>query len=342
MAAFLLSWNPAKYPWDDLRKNIERVRRKGFVSGRWSCGNRTDLPKGSEFFLIRLGPALKGIVGRGVTASDPFEDKHWDPEKRRQKIKALYVKVRFTDLNETPVIPWEELQQLPLSRFKWSRDASGAALPEVLVEELDRRWMARKTQHEVAAPAGAGLDILSSHPFADQLTQELAILGREDLSPTEKESLIRARRGHGRYRQDLEKVEIACRLTGLIDRRHLRASHIKPWSVSNDDEKLDPNNGLLLSPHIDHLFDRGYISFTDKGELLVSKFLNPVVLSDWGLTASIKPKPFSVKQRVYLDYHRKHVFENHGRAKEPDEREASDAPHPSGDIVLREIVRGSG
>ena len=318
------------------------MRRKGSVSGRWSCGNRTDLPKGSEFFLIRLGPALKGIVGRGVTASVPFEDKHWDPGKRRQKIKALYVKVRFTDLNETPVIPWEELQQLPLSRFKWSKYASGVALPEVLVAELDRRWATRKAQLEVAAPAGMGSDILSSHPFADQLTQELAILGRKDLSPTEKESLIRARRGHGRYRQDLEKVEIGCRLTGLIDRRHLRASHIKPWSVSNDDEKLDPNNGLLLSPHIDHLFDRGYISFTDKGELLVSKFLNPVVLSDWGLTASIKPKPFSAQQRVYLDYHRKHVFENHGRAKEPDEREASDAPHPSGDIVLREIVRGSG
>src|ERR1700676_317079 len=342
MAAFLLSWNPAKYPWGDLREQIERVRRKGFVSGRWSCGNRTDLPKGSEFFLIRLGPALKGIVGRGVTASDPFEDKHWDPEKRRQKIKALYVKVRFTDLNETPVIPWEELQQLPLSRFKWSRDASGVALPEVLVEELDRRWMARKAQREVAAPTGAGPDILPSHPFADELAEESVILGREDLSPTEKESLIRARRGHGRYRQDLEKVEIGCRLTGLIDRRHLRASHIKPWSVSNDDEKLDPNNGLLLSPHIHHLFDRGYISFTDKGELLVSKFLNPVVLSDWGLTASVKPKPFSAKQLVYLDYHRKHVFENHGRAKEPDEREASEAPHPSGDIVLREIVRGSG
>jgi len=228
MAAFLLSWNPAKYPWDDLRKNIERVRRKGFVSGRWSCGNRTDLPKGSEFFLIRLGPALKGIVGRGATASGPFEDKHWDPEKRRQKIKALYVKVRFTDLNETPIIPWEELQQLPLSRFKWSVYASGVALPEVIVEELDRRWMARKTQREVATPAGTGLDILSSHPFADKLTQELAILGRGDLSPTEKESLIRARRGQGQYRQDLERVEIGCRLTGIIDRRHLRASHIKP------------------------------------------------------------------------------------------------------------------
>jgi hypothetical protein len=273
MAAFLLSWNPEKYHWDTLRKDI----------------------------------------ARGVTASAPYEDKHWDPEKRRKKIKALYVKVRFTDLNETPIIPWEELQQLPLSRFKWSIYASGVAIPELIVEELDRRWMARKTEREATAPTGTGADVLSSQLFADELAQELAILQRADLSKAEKESLIQARRGQGRYRQDLEKVEGGCRVTGLIDRRHLRASHIKPWSESNDQEKLDPSNGLLLSPHIDHLFDRGYISFTNDGDLLVSKHLNPVVLGAWGLTGSIKRKPFDAKQCVYLEYHRNHVFETRGR-----------------------------
>lgn len=176
--------------------------------------------------------------------------------------------------------------------------------------------------------------------FSDDI-EEARLQQRADLGPVEKETLIRARRGHGRYRRDLEKVEIGCRLTGLIDRRHLRASHIKPWCVSDDDEKLDPNNGLLLSPHIDHLFDRGYVSFTDEGELLVSKFLNPVVLSDWGLSGSIKPKPFSAQQCAYLDYHRNHVFEKYGRGKESDERETSEAEHPGVDIVLREIIPGS-
>jgi hypothetical protein len=199
-----------------------------------------------------------------------------------------------------------------------------------------------KSQRAVSAPAGAGPDILSSHPFADELTQESVILGREDLSPTEKESLIRARRGQGRYRQDLERVEIGCRVTGIIDRRHLRASHIKPWHVSNDQEKLDPNNGLLLAPHVDHLFDRGYVSFTDEGELLVSKALNPVVLSTWGLTVPMRKEAFSEKQRVYLAYHRKSVFERHGRSKESDGGEPSDTDSPSAEIVLREIVPGSG
>jgi len=191
-------------------------------------------------------------------------------------------------------------------------------------------------------PQVAGNPALESHPFADELAEESVILGRGDLSPTQKESLIRARRGQGPYRQDLERVEIGCRLTGIVDRRHLRASHIKPWSVSNDHEKLDPNNGLLLSPHVGHLFDRGYISFTDEGELLVSRALNPVVLSAWGLTGADSKKAFSENQRVYLAYHRKSVFEKHGRGKEFDQEEASAADDPNVHIVLREIVPGSG
>jgi hypothetical protein len=90
------------------------------------------------------------------------------------------------------------------------------------------------------------------------------------------------------------------------------------------------------------LFERGYISFTDEGELLVSKALNPVVLIDWSLTAATRRKPFSAKQRVYLAYHRNSVFEKHGRSKEFDEGETSDTGKHSVGIVLREIIPGSG
>jgi HNH endonuclease len=227
----------------------------------------------------------------------------------------------------------------PGSLNKWAEQRSVIVH---LCKHCLRDKLIDESQRAVAAPAGAGADMLPSHPFANELAEELAILDREDLSQTEKESLIRARRGQGRYRQDLEKIEIGCRLSGTIDRRHLRASHMKPWSVSNDQEKLDPNNGLLLSPHVDHLFGRGYISFTDEGDLLVSKALNPVVLTAWGLTIAMKKKAFSEKQRVYLAYHRKNVFEKHGRTKEFDEGEPSAAGISSTEIVLREIVPGSG
>jgi hypothetical protein len=67
---------------------------------------------------------------------------------------------------------------------------------------------------------------------------------------TEKSQSILARRGQGWFRGRLEKIESCCRLTGVRDRAHLRASHIKPWKDSTDRERLDGNNGLLLAPHI--------------------------------------------------------------------------------------------
>ena len=86
-------------------------------------------------------------------------------------------------------------------------------------------------------------------------------------------------------------------MSGLLDRRHLRARHIKPWSICSDQEKLDGFNGLLFSPQFDHLFTRGYIAFADNGELLVSRYLNPAVLQSWRITLPINVGAFKPQQR---------------------------------------------
>lgn len=138
---------------------------------------------------------------------------------------------------------------------------------------------------------------------------EAALQQRTDLTAEQKIALVRARRGQGEYRHQVEAVEKACRITGLFDRRHLRARHIKPWRDSDDRQKLDGHNGLLLSPHLDHLFERGFISFSDDGELLVSKHLNPAVFETWGLRPQRNVGPFTPAQQIYLAFHREHVFE---------------------------------
>src|ERR1700722_14588337 len=139
--------------------------------------------------------------------------------------------------------------------------------------------------------------------WAEQVIQQ-----RTDLTAPEKLQLIRARRGQGKFRKSLEQHEYACRLSGLLDRRHLRARHIKPWSICSDQEKLDGFNGLLFSPQFDHLFTRGYIAFADNGDLLVSRHLNPAVLQSWKLTLPINVGTFKPQQHPYLDYHRHAVF----------------------------------
>lgn len=128
------------------------------------------------------------------------------------------------------------------------------------------------------------------------------------LESTEREQLTSARIGQGLYRRRLEEIETCCRVTGLSELAHLRASHIKPWRACTDSEKLDGNNGLLLSPHIDHLFDQGYITFTDTGDFLVSKSLKPSVLVLWKLAEKANVGVFNPAQRWYLAYHRENIF----------------------------------
>jgi hypothetical protein len=142
--------------------------------------------------------------------------------------------------------------------------------------------------------------------------EEATIRQRADIGPTEKERLVKARRGQGVFKSDLQRVEKRCRVTGIRNRVHLRASHIKPWCQSTDQEKLDPYNGLLLSPHIDHLFDEGFISFTDSGDLVVADVLDPGVLKTWGIAMPCNIGRFRSEQMKYLDYHRRYVFLGRG------------------------------
>lgn len=137
---------------------------------------------------------------------------------------------------------------------------------------------------------------------------EQEIRQNTSLEHTEKEQLVKSRRGQGIYRTNLERIEKACRITGVTEREHLRASHIKPWKNSTNMERLDGHNGLLLSPHIDALFDKGYISFEDNGDMLISIKTSPIVLSQWGIKSKLNVGNFNDKQKIYLAYHRAEVF----------------------------------
>lgn len=120
--------------------------------------------------------------------------------------------------------------------------------------------------------------------------------------------LVKARRGQGIFKANVRMIEKACRVTGVTEVKHLRASHIKPWSVSSNHEKLDGFNGLLLSPHVDHLFDRGFISFSDRGNVLVSRELKANVLQKWSIDPRVDVGAFQRHQREYLNFHRDVVF----------------------------------
>ncbi|MGY3959563.1 HNH endonuclease [Aeromonas popoffii] len=128
------------------------------------------------------------------------------------------------------------------------------------------------------------------------------------LESTEKLQLVKSRRGQGLFRSRLEQLEPACRVTGVTNKALLIASHIKPWSECDNAERLDGNNGLLLSPHIDKLFDRGWITFTDAGDLLCAEPCIEHILQQWGIVLPKNVGSFDHKQTEFLAYHRDEIF----------------------------------
>jgi putative restriction endonuclease len=127
---------------------------------------------------------------------------------------------------------------------------------------------------------------------------------------TEKEAIVRARRGQGVFKQRVMRVERHCRITGVNNPSHLLASHCKPWRDSSNEERLNGENGLLLTPSIDHLFDRGFIGFEDSGNLIISPVAHKPSLRRMGVETDqlVNVGTFTEGQRHFLEFHRNAVL----------------------------------
>lgn len=138
--------------------------------------------------------------------------------------------------------------------------------------------------------------------------QAAELLASDRIAPTAKEQLILARRGQGVFRRNVLAICHRCPLTGVEDQTMLVASHIKPWRCSSNEERLDGYNGLMLAPHVDHLFDKGWLTFSHDGAVVVSDRLGPGVLDAWALAGSRVATGLNPRHEPYLDYHRREIF----------------------------------
>jgi putative restriction endonuclease len=248
-----------------------------------------------------------GVVQRAATTAPKPNFRtaggNWSEE-------GWYVEVEFAELHN-PIKPKESMDQIrPLLADKYAPlQSNGKGLQGIYLTEISSQFgellvlLSRSDlpaiQHELA-------------PLPEDESEyeiSLEIEARKLDGDLEKIQLTKSRRGQGIFKANVRLVEDHCRITGVTNIKHLRASHIKPWSVSNNDEKLDGFNGLLLSPHVDHLFDRGFISFKDSGGLLVSKKLNPKILEQWAIHSDQNVGIFREGQCDYLGYHRDVVFQ---------------------------------
>lgn len=127
---------------------------------------------------------------------------------------------------------------------------------------------------------------------------------------TEIERLVVQRIGQNIFRDSLiDYWQGRCCATGLAVTDLLRASHIKPWaSCDNDDERLDVFNGLLLAPHIDALFDGGWMTFSDAGDAVFSSQLTAEALHSLGVDSAMRVSGLRREHWHYLAFHRHHIW----------------------------------
>lgn len=254
-----------------------------------------------------------GYVGlatdRAVTNAKPDfggRGENWDQE-------GWLVPVRWTKL-EAPVQPKALIDQLrptlPTKYAPLTKEGNGlqsvylATIPEAMAAVFAQ---ASKEIDQAAKIPSFEIENEPVRRFEDRV--EAAIKNNTTIDTTEKQELVLARRGQGKFRRNLEQIEECCRLTGVRDRRFLRASHIKPWRLcETNHERLDGYNGLLLTPTFDHLFDKGYISFSDDGAILISDRLPNEVRCSLGLAQAVNAKTLTEAHEKYLAFHRKGVF----------------------------------
>lgn len=230
------------------------------------------------------------------------------------------VDVRFTELRNpvrpadhmnvlTPFLPTRYaplrpnghgLQNLYLTRIPETMAGALADLIGAEARTLVRGYLLR--DEPVPQPA-TGLIEWEEHVLE-------SVQSDSSLQETERTAIVLARRGQGLFKERVRQIERACRITGVNRLEHLRASHLKPWRDSNNVERLDGENGLLLTPNADHLLDRGFITFDDNGDVLLSPVAHMDSLSRMGLDPEVRRNVgrFSEKQRRYLNFHRENVW----------------------------------
>lgn len=226
------------------------------------------------------------------------------------------VKVRFTPLTHR-IRPKEHIEQLlPFLPNKYSPlQSNGNGLQSVYLASVNEEFavaLIHLIGHEVLPLLQAAKTVV---PLADDLDSweikiEKSISENTQISETERVALVRSRVGQGLFKDRVKLIETKCRVTQVDRPNHLIASHCKPWRNATNEERLNGENGLLLTPSIDHLFDRGFIGFERNGELIISPVAHKPSLQRMGIETekTVNVGVFTQGQKAFLDYHRQSVL----------------------------------
>lgn len=196
-------------------------------------------------------------------------------------------------------------------------DNNGVAIWNIIYNQIEKYYAEIKRQKDWKAGVrgvlyrdlGKNFKMLDEGVVALIDYDENNLVLKEDIGETSKSTQTKIRIGQEKFRKNLFKYLELCPITGINDKRILLASHIKPWAVSTNVERLDIYNGFIFSPTIDKLFDKGLITFENNKELIASPTLSKINIENIGVVAGRKYYKLPIENRLnYLQFHRENIF----------------------------------
>jgi hypothetical protein len=141
--------------------------------------------------------------------------------------------------------------------------------------------------------------------FLDDLEKQLEALDVKDIE-TVKQAIVNLRIGQANFRNSLIFKTKKCLFTNITDEMLLTAGHIKPWREATNDERININNGILLTPTFDKLFDKFLISFNEEGDLIYAKKLEIIWEKLFPKVEQIKKTKIIItkENQYFLEFHR--------------------------------------
>lgn len=233
MNTILFTWNPKKWPWDDLSHAVAEANVEGRHIDRWSCGVTKKIALGDRAFLMRLGMSPKGIMGSGVVVTEPEEGSHWDSEKAAQGAKGFYVGILFDMLSETPLLGEDVLSSPMFAGHNWYPQPSGTFIPSDVAMQLESLW-SKKTKTKFVPPSAEELPTLHLEG-----TRRTRLITASERNPEARAGCIKY------YGTKCQVCDLAFEERyGDIGKGFIHVHHIMPMAEIGTEYEIDPVQSL--------------------------------------------------------------------------------------------------
>ena len=229
----------------------------------------------------------------------------------------LYCKIEFSKINyrHPSVVSLSQLIERTPSAVAWKL-VNFASLDSELTKRgikgaVNCSKLDRKIFHEFTTNWEASIE--ESENILLKFKINTGIIKEETIKVKEGKDILRlvkTRRNQSFFRESiLSSYSSTCCLTGIDIPQLLIASHIIPWSEDKEN-RLNPQNGLCLNSLHDKAFDKGFISFDENYQVVVSAELKnqkSQYFSDLEGQKMTLPKKF-LPNLDFLKYHNERIF----------------------------------